>query len=141
MLELLGWATSGPSVAGTGMSPTFREGLALGMRYVQVPGGTSLALGPSFLGIYGLRPPPANPSCGLGSGGPWSTVMNRIGLREITAQGSPAAYRFSAQLPTRSRKPGTVGRWRRNLTSELLYLSNAPEGTTLETLAQVQVAH
>ena len=72
--------------------------------------------------------------------------------REITvAQGSqgPRTYRFSAQRvrATRRRKPGEElwAVWRRNLdgSEPRYYLSNAPEGTTLETLAYVggQVAH
>ena len=91
---------------------------------------------------------PANPSCGLGSGGPWrSAVMNwDEAWREITvAQGSqgPRTYRFSAQRvrATRRRKPGEElwAVWRRNLdgSEPRYYLSNAPEGTTLETLAYV----
>ena len=66
--------------------------------------------------------------------------------REITvAQGSqgPRTYRFSAQRvrATRRRKPGEElwAVWRRNLdgSEPRYYLSNAPEGTTLETLAYV----
>ena len=66
--------------------------------------------------------------------------------REITvAQGSqgPRTYRFSAQRVrvTRRRKPGGEGWavWRRNLdgSEPRYYLSNAPEDTTLETLAYV----
>ena len=61
------------------------------------------------------------------------------------AQGSqgPRTYRFSAQrvLATRRRKPGEElwAVWRRNLdgSEPRYYLSNAPEGTTLETLAYV----
>ena len=66
--------------------------------------------------------------------------------REITvAQGSqgPRTYRFSAQRvrATRRRKPGEElwAVWRRKLdgSEPRYYLSNAPEGTTLETLAYV----
>ena len=66
--------------------------------------------------------------------------------REITvAQGSqePRTYRFSAQRvrATRRRKPGEElwAVWRRNLdgSEPRYYLSNAPEGTTLETLTYV----
>ena len=61
------------------------------------------------------------------------------------AQGSqgPRTYRFSAQRvrATRRRKPGEElwAVWRRNLdgSEPRYYLSNAPEGTTLETLAYV----
>ena len=62
-----------------GMSPTFREGLAaLGMRYVlDVPGGTTVwPLDPAWTSPDRGSAAPANPSCGLGSGGPWSSVMN-----------------------------------------------------------------
>ena len=64
-----------------GMSPTFREGLAaLGMRYcwtfrAALRSGPWTRLGP-VRNIRGSAAP-ANPSCGLGSGGPWSSaVMN-----------------------------------------------------------------
>ena len=66
--------------------------------------------------------------------------------REITvAEGSqgPRTYRFSAQWvrATKRRKPGEElwAVWRRNLdgSEPRYYLSNAPEDTTLETLAYV----
>ena len=66
--------------------------------------------------------------------------------REITvAQGSqgPRVYQFSAQRvrATRKHKPGEEvwAVWRRNLddSEPRYYLSNAPEDTTLETLAYV----
>ena len=75
-----------------GMSPTFREGLAaLGMRYVlEVP-----APGPKFRAALRSGPwtrlgpvrnirgsaAPANPSCGLGSGGPWSSAVMNCRMR------------------------------------------------------------
>ena len=68
------------------------------------------------------------------------------GLAEIAvAQGSqgPRVYRFSAQRvrATRQHQPGEVvwAVWRRNLddSEPRYYLSNAPEDTTLETLARV----
>ena len=68
------------------MSPTFREGLAaLGMRYVlDVPGrhygsGPWTRLGP-VRNIRGSAAP-ANPSCGLGSGGPWSSAVMNCRMR------------------------------------------------------------
>ena len=66
--------------------------------------------------------------------------------QEITvAQGSqgPRIYQFSAQRvrPTSRRKPGEThwAVYRRNLdiSEPRYYLSNAPEGTSLETLARV----
>ena len=73
-----------------GMSPSFRDGLvALGMRYVwtfrEAPrcGPWSL-LGPARKITRNIKGPdaPANPSCGMGSAGPWSSaVMScRMGL-------------------------------------------------------------
>ena len=70
-----------------GMSPTFREGLAaLGMRYVllDVPGGTTVwPLDPALdqSGISRGSAAPANPSCGLGSGGPWSSAVMNCRMR------------------------------------------------------------
>ena len=63
-----------------GMSPSFREGLAaMGMRYVlDVPGGTTaLALGAGLdqSGISRGSGAPANPGCGMGSAGPWSSAV------------------------------------------------------------------
>ncbi len=68
-----------------GMSPTFREGLAaLGMRYVlDVPGGTTVwPLEPAWTSPeYPGSAAPANPSCGLGSGGPWSSAVMNCRMR------------------------------------------------------------
>ena len=158
------WATSGPSglpeTDAFGMSPTFREGLAaLGMRYVlDVPGGTTVWplepawTSPEYPGFGRPRKPKLRP-------GQRRTMEQRgdelpdEAWREITvAQGSqgPRTYRFSAQRvrATRRRKPGEElwAVWRRNLDgSEPRYnRANAPEGTTLETLAYVggsRVAH
>ena len=126
-----------------GMSPSFREGLeALGMWYVlDVPGsiaqlyGLALGAGLDQSGISRVRATgwqAANPGCGLGSAGPWSSaVMNcrmrpgRSAGKPITvAQGSqgPRTYRFSAQRvrATRRRKPEYEegwAVWRRNLRS------------------------
>ena len=136
-----------------GMSPTFREGLAaLGMRYVlDVPGGTTVWpldpawTSPEYTGFGRPRKPKLRP-------GQRRTMEQRgdelpdEAWREITvAQGSqgPRTYRFSAQRvrATRRRKPGEElwAVWRRNLdgSEPRYYLSNAPEGTTLETLAYV----
>ena len=150
------WATWAEWVAGDdafGMSPTFREGLAaLGMRYVlDVPGGTTVWpldpawTSPEYPGFGRPRKPKLRP-------GQRRTMEQRgdelpdEAWREITvAQGSqgPRTYRFSAQRvrATRRRKPGEElwAVWRRNLdgSEPRYYLSNAPEGTTLETLAYV----
>ena len=136
-----------------GMSPTFREALAaLGMRYVlDVPGSTP---------VWPLEPSWTSPDY-PGSGRPRKprlvdgqrrTMEQRSGelpeevWREITvAQGSqgPRSYMFGAQRVrvTRRGKPGQEA-WavyRRNLdgSEPRYYLSNAPEDTTLETLAYV----
>ena len=141
-----------------GMSPSFREGLAaLGMRYVlHVPGGTT---------AWPLEPGwtspeyPGNSHPGFGRprkprlrDGQRRTMEQRSdelpeeAWREITvAEGSqgPRTYRFSAQRVrvTRRRKPGEIhwAVYRRNLdgSEPRYYLSNAPEDTTLETLAYV----
>ena len=141
-----------------GMSPSFREGLAaLGMRYVlDVPGGTT---------AWPLEPGwtspeyPGNSHPGFGRprkprlrDGQRRTMEQRSdelpeeAWREITvAEGSqgPRTYRFSAQRVrvTRRRKPGEIhwAVYRRNLdgSEPRYYLSNAPEDTTLETLAYV----
>ena len=97
-----------------------------------------LALGPG-LPVRNIRgsAAPANP-CGLGSGGPQQPVeLPDEAWREITvAQGTGAAlYRFSCGPQEAQARRGTV--WRRNLDQRVYYLSNAPEGTTLETLAYV----
>ena len=140
-----------------GMSPTFRESLAgLGMRYVlDVPGSTPVwPLEPSW------DPAWTTPrSQGFGRprkprlrDGQRRTMEQRSdelpdeAWREITvAQGSqgPRSYMFSAQRVrvTRKGKPGheAWAVYRRNLdgSEPRYYLSNAPEDTTLETLACV----
>ena len=136
-----------------GMSPSFREGLAAqGMWYVlDVPGGTT---------VWPLEPSWTNPEYqGFGRprkpklrDGQRRTMEQRSdelpeeAWREITvAEGSqgPRTYRFSAQRMrvTKRRKPGEVvwAIWRCNLdgSEPRYYLSNAPEGTPLETLAYV----
>ena len=136
-----------------GMSPTFREGLAaLGMWYVlDVPGGTTVWpldpawTSPEYPGFGRPRKPRLRP-------GQRRTMEQRgdelpdEAWREITvAQGSqgPRTYRFNAQRvrATRRRKPGEElwAAWRRNLdgSEPRYYRSNAPEDTTLETLAYV----
>ena len=136
-----------------GMSPSFREALAaLGMRYVlDVPGSTpvrSLELAwtsPEYPGFGRPRKPKLRD-------GQRRTMEQRSdelpdeAWREITvAEGSqgPRSYMFSAQRVrvTRKGKPGEEA-WavyRRNLdgSEPRYYLSNAPEGTPLETLAYV----
>ena len=136
-----------------GMSPTFREGLAaLGMRYVlDFPGGTTVwPLDPAWTSPeYPGFGRPRKPRLRAGQ----RRTMEQRGdelpeeaWREITvAQGSqgPRTYMFSAQRVrvTRRRKPGEEmwAVWRRNLdgSEPRYYLSNAPEDTTLETLAYV----
>ena len=136
-----------------GMSPSFREGLeALGMWYVlDVPGSTT---------VWPLEPAWTSPEYpGFGRprkprlrSGQRRTMEQRgdelpdEAWQEITvAQGSqgPRTYRFSAQRvrATRRRKPGEElwAVYRRNLdgSEPRYYLSNAPEDTTLETLAYV----
>ena len=143
-----------------GMSPSFREGLAaqgraaahLGMRYVlDVPGGTTVwALepawtSPEYQGIGRPRKPRLK-------GGQRRTLVERSAelpeeaWREITvAEGSqgPRSYQFSAQRvrSTSKRKPGeihwAVYRRNRDGSEPRYYLSNAPEDTSLETLAYV----
>ena len=136
-----------------GMSPSFREGLAaLGMRYVlDVPGGTT---------VWPLEPAWTSPEYqGIGRprkprlvGGQRRTMVERSdelpeeAWREITvAEGSqgPRSYQFSAQRvrSTSKRKPGeihwAVYRRNRDGSEPRYYLSNAPEDTSLETLAYV----
>ena len=136
-----------------GMSPSFREGLAAqGMWYgLDVPGGAT---------VWPLEPSWTNPEYqGFGRprkpklrDGQRRTMEQRSdelpeeAWREITvAEGSqgPRTYRFSAQRVrvTKRRKPGEVvwAIWRCNLdgSEPRYYLSNAPEGTPLETLAYV----
>ena len=136
-----------------GMSPFFRDGLAaLGMRYVlDVPGSTP---------VWPLEPEWTSPEyqgCGrprkpkLGNGQRRTMEQRSDELpdeawREITvAQGSqgPRTYRFSAQR-VRATKQGKPGEeiwavYRQNLdgSEPRYYLSNAPEDTTVETLAYV----
>ena len=68
-----------------GMSPSFRDGLAaLGMRYVlDVPGGTTVwPLEPAWTSPeYQGFGRPANPSCGMGSTGPWSNAVMSCRMR------------------------------------------------------------
>ena len=136
-----------------GMSPSFREGLAAqAMWYVlDVPGGAT---------VWPLEPSWTNPEYqGFGRprkpklrDGQRRTMEQRSdelpgeAWREITvAEGSqgPRTYSFSAQRVrvTERRKPGEVvwAIWRCNLdgSEPRYYLSNAPEGTPLETLAYV----
>ena len=136
-----------------GMSPSFREGLAaLGMRYVlDVPGGTTVWplepawTSPDYQGIGRPRKPRLK-------GGQRRTLVERSAelpeeaWREITvAEGSqgPRSYQFSAQRvrSTSKRKPGeihwAVYRRNRDGSEPRYYLSNAPEDTSLETLAYV----
>ena len=136
-----------------GMSPSFREGLAaLGMRYVlDVPGGTTVWplepawTSPEYQGIGRPRKPRLK-------GGQRRTMVERSdelpeeAWREITvAEGTqgPRSYQFSAQRvrSTSKRKPGeihwAVYRRNRDGSEPRYYLSNAPEDTSLETLAYV----
>ena len=136
-----------------GMSPPFRDALAaLGMRYVlDVPGSTTVWplelawTSPEYQGRGGPRKPRLRD-------GQRRTMEQRSDelpsedWREITvAQGSqgPRTYMFSAQRvrATKRRKPGEEmwAVYRRNLdgSEPRYYLSNAPEDTTLETLAYV----
>ena len=140
-----------------GMSPTFREGLAALGRCARacwtfraaLRSGPWTRLGPVRLLQYPGFGRPRKPKLRPGQ----RRTMEQRGdelpdeaWREITvAQGSqgPRTYRFSAQRvrATRRRKPGEElwAVWRRNLdgSEPRYYLSNAPEGTTLETLAYV----
>ena len=136
-----------------GMSPTLRERLtAAGMWYV-------LDVRPDMT-VWPLEPTWTNPPY-QGNGRPRkpklrkeerltveerSLALPEEAWREITvAQGSqgPHSYRFSAQRvrPTSRRKPGEIlwAIYRRNLdgSEPRYYLSNAPEDTSLETLARV----
>ncbi len=136
-----------------GMSPSFREGLAaLGMRYVlDVPGGTTVwPLEPAWTSPeYQGSGRPRKPRL---KGGQRRTMVERSAelpeeaWREITvAEGSqgPRSYQFSAQRvrSTSKRKPGeihwAVYRRNRDGSEPRYYLSNAPEDTSLETLAYV----
>ncbi len=136
-----------------GMSPSFREGLAaLGVRYVlDVPAGFTVwpeepeRTRPAYQG----RGAPRKPRL---VGGQRRTLTERsaelpeTAWREITvAEGSqgPRSYQFSAQRvrSTSKRKPGeihwAVYRRNRDGSEPRYYLSNAPEDTSLETLAYV----
>ena len=124
----------------------------LGMRYVlDIPGGATVWplelawASPEYQG-FGR---PRKPKLGDGQRRTMEQRSDELpdeAWREITvAQGSqgPRAYRFSAQRvrATKRRKPGeeTGAVYRRNLdgSEPRYYLSNAPEDTTLETLAYV----
>lgn len=136
-----------------GVSPSFREGLsALGMRYVlDVPASfTVWPEAPAWTSpAYQGRGRPIKPRLQRGQR---RTMQERAAAvpatawREITvSQGSqgPRVYQFSAQRvrPTARRRPGEI-QWavyRRNRDGgePRYYLSNAPEDTSLETLAYV----
>ena len=126
-------------------------GQCQGRRPWDVPGGTTVWplepawTSPEYPGFGRPRKPKLRP-------GQRRTMEQRgdelpdEAWREITvAQGSqgPRTYRFSAQRvrATRRRKPGEElwAVWRRNLdgSEPRYYRSNAPEDTTLETLAYV----
>ncbi len=136
-----------------GMSPSFRDGLAaLGMRYVlDVPGGATVwPLEPAWTSPeYQGSGRPRKPRL---KGGQRRTMVERSAelpeeaWREITvAEGSqgPRSYQFSAQRvrSTSKRKLGeihwAVYRRNRDGSEPRYYLSNAPEDTSLETLAYV----
>ena len=136
-----------------GMSPSFRDSLAaLGMRYVlDVPGNTPVwALEPVWTSReYSGFGRPRKPR--LREGQRRTMEQRSEGLpeevwREIrVGEGSqgPRSYMFSAQRvrATRKGKPGEElwAIYRRNLdgSEPRYYLSNAPEDTSLETLAYV----
>ena len=135
------------------MSPSFRESLAaLGMCYVlDVPGSTPVwPLAPSWTSPdYPGFGRPCKPRLVDGQRRTMEQRSEELpdeAWREITvAQGSqgPRSYMFCAQRVrvTRKGKPGQKA-WavhRRNLdgSEPRYYLSNAPEGTPLETLACV----
>ena len=136
-----------------GMSPFFRDGLAaLGMRYVlDVPGSTPVwPLEPEWTSPeYQGFGRPRKPKLGNGQRQTMEQRSDELpdeAWREITvAQGSqgPRTYRFSAQR-VRATKQGKPGEeiwavYRQNLdgSEPRYYLSNAPEDTTVETLAYV----
>ena len=136
-----------------GISPSFRDGLAaLGMRYVlDVPGGTTVWplepawTSPEYQGFGRPRKPKLREGQRRTMAGRSDELPDEA-WREITvAEGSqgPRSYQFSAQRvrPTSKRKPGEIhwAVYRRNLdgSEPRYYLSNAPEDTTLETLAYV----
>ena len=136
-----------------GMSPSFREGLAAqGMWYVlDVPGGSTVwPLEPTWTSAeYQGFGRPRKPKLRDGQRRTMEQRSDELpeeAWREITvAEGSqgPRSYQFSAQRVrvTKKRKPGEVvwAIWRCNLdgSEPRYYLSNAPEGTSLETLAYV----
>ena len=136
-----------------GMSPSFRDGLAaLGMHYVlDVPSNTTFwPLQPAWAcPEYSGTGRPRKPRLQEGQRRTMEQGRDELpqeAWREIAvAQGSqgPRVYRFSAQRvrATRQHQPGEVvwAVWRRNLddSEPRYYLSNAPEDTTLETLARV----
>ena len=145
-----GWAAGDDAF---GMSPAFRDGLAAqGMQYVLDvrPDMTVWPLEPVWIEpAYQGFGRPRQPK--LRSGQRLTMAERSLALpeeswREITvAEGSqgPRTYRFGAQRvrETRDRKPGEVA-WaiyRQNLdgSEPRYYLSNAPEDTSLETLAHV----
>ena len=136
-----------------GMSPSFRDALAaLGMRYVlDVPASTTVWpleltwTSPAYQG----RGAPRKPRLRDGQRRTMEQRSDELAddaWREITVgEGSqgPRTYRFSAQRvrATKRRKPGEEvwAVYRRNLHGRepRYYLSNAPEDTSLETLAYV----
>ena len=136
-----------------GMSPAFRDGLAAqGMQYVLDvrPDMTVWPLEPvwskpAYQGFGCPRQPRLRSGQRLAMA-ERSSALPEESWREITvAEGSqgPRTYRFDAQRvrETRDRKPGGVA-WaiyRQNLdgSEPRDYLSNAPEDTSLETLAHV----
>ena len=152
-----GWVTGDDAFR---MSPSFREGLAAlgigtgGFGDVVRSGGsggtTAWPLEPAWTSPeYQGAGRPRKPRLRDGQRRIMeqrSDELQAEAWREITvAEGSqgPRSYRFSAQRVrvTRRRKPGEIhwAVYRRNLdgSEPRYYLSNAPEDTTLETLAYV----
>ena len=145
-----GWAAGDDAF---GMSPAFRDGLAAqGTQYVLDvrPDMTVWPLEPVWIEpAYQGFGRPRQPKLRRGQRltmAERSLALPEESWREITvAEGSqgPRTYRFGAQRvrETRDRKPGEVA-WaiyRQNLdgSEPRYYLSNAPEDTSLETLAHV----
>ena len=145
-----GWAAGDDAF---GMSPAFRDGLAAqGIQYVLDvrPDMTVWPLEPAWISPeYPGFGRPRQPRLRSGQRltmAERSSALPEESWREITvAEGSqgPRTYRFGAQRvrETRGRKPGEVA-WaiyRQNLDGRepRYYLSNAPEDTSLETLAHV----
>ena len=136
-----------------GMSPSLRDDLAaLGLHYVlDVPSNTTYwPLEPAWTcPEYSGTGRPRKPQLQEGQRRTMEQGGDQLpqeAWREITvAQGSqgPRVYRFSAQRvrATRKHQPGEAvwAVWRRNLddSEPRYYLSNAPQDTTLETLAYV----